>query len=104
MQITHTVLFSLILAVSFSSTADDHTSSEQSGTVIQMPLSEKANLHANDLPKRGTTMERVMEKYGVPNKKHPAKGQPPIVRWDYENFSVYFETNSVIHSVDRRAK
>ena len=29
----------------------------------------------------------------------PARGQPPIVCWDYRDFSVYFESGRVIDSV-----
>lgn len=101
MQITQTFLCCLALTVSFVVAADNPGNDAQQGTVVKMPLADKENLHAQDLPKRGQTMNAVNQQYGRPIKKHPAKGQPPIERWDYENFSVYFETNSVIHSVHK---
>jgi hypothetical protein len=54
---------------------------------------------AADVPARGATMTQVEAKYGAPREKHAAVGQPPITRWDYDNFSVYFEREYVIHSV-----
>jgi outer membrane protein assembly factor BamE (lipoprotein component of BamABCDE complex) len=50
-------------------------------------------------PGRGMTMDQVAAKFGEPTNKLPAVGQPPISRWDYPGFVVYFERNHVIHSV-----
>ncbi|MGH8140743.1 MAG: hypothetical protein ACREVV_21440 [Steroidobacteraceae bacterium] len=52
-----------------------------------------------DRPKRGTTMSEVEKHFGAPAEKHPTVGQPPITRWDYAGFSVFFEHDRVIHSV-----
>jgi len=48
---------------------------------------------------RGTTMHEVEAKFGAPAKRYPAVGKPPITRWDYPSFSVFFEYNRVVHSV-----
>jgi outer membrane protein assembly factor BamE (lipoprotein component of BamABCDE complex) len=50
-------------------------------------------------PRRGMTMDEVAAKFGSPASKLPAVGRPPISRWDYPGFVVYFERNFVIHSV-----
>jgi hypothetical protein len=50
-------------------------------------------------PGRGTTMHEVEAKFGTPAKRYPAVGKPPITRWDYPSFSVFFEYNRVVHSV-----
>ncbi len=50
-------------------------------------------------PRRGTTMRVVRAKFGAPQRRFPAVGKPPITRWDYPAFSVYFEYNRVVHSV-----
>jgi len=50
-------------------------------------------------PARGASMSTVESRFGAPREKHGAVGQPPITRWDYEGFSVYFENNLVIHAV-----
>ena len=50
-------------------------------------------------PVRGMTMEQVATKFGTPVTKVPAVGKPPISRWEYPGFIVYFEADHVIHSV-----
>jgi hypothetical protein len=56
-------------------------------------------------PQRGASMAQVREQFGAPVTEHPtvsANGgphQPPITRWDYSGFSVFFERDRVIHSV-----
>jgi hypothetical protein len=50
-------------------------------------------------PSRGMTMEQVSSKFGTPVTKVPAVGNPPISRWEYPGFIVYFEHEHVIHSV-----
>ena len=50
-------------------------------------------------PKRGITMTQVEAKFGAPVSKHDAVGQPPITRWDYAGFSVFFEHDRVIDAV-----
>jgi hypothetical protein len=53
----------------------------------------------SDKPKRGTTMTQVESKFGAPVTKHNAVGAPPITRWDYPSFSVFFEHEWVIDAV-----
>ena len=50
-------------------------------------------------PSRGMTMDQVSSKFGAPVTKVPAVGSPPISRWEYPGFVVYFEAEHVIHSV-----
>jgi hypothetical protein len=50
-------------------------------------------------PGRGTTMEKVEATYGAPTRKIAPVGQPPIERWEYPSFTVYFEYRKVVHSV-----
>jgi hypothetical protein len=45
------------------------------------------------------TMDEVAGKFGAPAAKVPAIGTPPISRWEYPGFIVYFEHEHVIHSV-----
>jgi len=52
-----------------------------------------------DRPKRGTTMDEVEKHFGAPVNRHPTVGAPPITRWDYSNFSVFFEKDRVIDAV-----
>jgi hypothetical protein len=50
-------------------------------------------------PARGMTMAQVASKFGDPVSKVPAVGKPPISRWEYSGFVVYFERDHVIHAV-----
>lgn len=50
-------------------------------------------------PARGMSMDKVEATYGAPSERLPAIGQPPITRWKYPGFEVYFEHQLVIHTV-----
>ena len=52
-----------------------------------------------DHPNRGSTMATVQGRFGEPTQRHATVGNPPITRWDYPQFSVYFENDRVLHSV-----
>ena len=56
------------------------------------------------IPGRGMTMTAVEEKFGSPEVKYDEVGDPPITRWDYPEFSVYFEYQFVLHAVVRTAQ
>jgi len=53
-------------------------------------------------PSRGTTMASVEAQFGAPSERVPAVGEPPIARWEYPGFTVFFEHDRVLHSVVRR--
>ncbi|MDY6946906.1 MAG: hypothetical protein SXG53_14415 [Pseudomonadota bacterium] len=50
-------------------------------------------------PARGMSMEKVEATFGAPTSRVPAVGEPPISRWEYPGFVVYFENQLVIHTV-----
>jgi hypothetical protein len=52
-----------------------------------------------DHPERGMKMEAVEARFGAPASRYPAVGQPPITRWDYPGFVVFFENDLVLHAV-----
>ncbi len=45
------------------------------------------------------TMAKVEASFGNPARRVEAVGHPPIARWEYPGFVVYFEGDRVIHSV-----
>jgi hypothetical protein len=53
-------------------------------------------------PKSGVSMAQVEQKFGAPATQIPQVGDPPITRWVYDHFTVYFENDRVIHSVVHR--
>ncbi len=55
-----------------------------------------------DLPSNGLDKQEVEQRYGVPNERHAPVGEPPITRWVYDGYSVYFEHDLVIESVLHR--
>lgn len=50
-------------------------------------------------PSRGDSKSNVLDQFGLADEEHPPVGHPPITRWDYRYFSVYFEGDRVINSV-----
>ena len=53
-------------------------------------------------PKRGMTQASVEANFGAPQKTVAPVGDPPITRWEYPDFIVYFEYDRVIHAVTKR--
>jgi len=61
-----------------------------------------------DLPRRGASMAAVEARYGAPVEKFApvgggSKSMPPITRWSYPTFSVYFENSHVVDAVVNKA-
>jgi homoaconitase/3-isopropylmalate dehydratase large subunit len=81
--------------------------------VLSMPQAEETTeveLDASQLgpsvatPRKGSSMKEVVARFGQPLKKYRAVGgsskqQPPITRWDYEQFYVFFEYSHVVRAV-----
>ncbi len=53
-------------------------------------------------PTRGMTQASVESKYGSPASIKAPVGEPPITRWEYADFVVFFEHDKVIHAVLKR--
>lgn len=59
-------------------------------------------------PARGQTMAAVRARFGAPTEELPPVGgdrprHPPITRWVYPAFTVYFERDRVINTVSNRS-
>lgn len=73
-----------------------HLSAEE----INLPPAEtEVTEFSVQLPGRGMSMEMVQNRFGEALEKDPAVGDPPISKWTYNNFTVYFESEFVIHAV-----
>lgn len=66
--------------------------------VVQMPAQDKP-VFSVELPGRGMSMVAVEARFGQPLERGAEVGQPPISRWVYNDFTVYFEYQYVIHAV-----
>lgn len=52
-----------------------------------------------DLPENGMNKDQVRARFGEPVTSHAAVGDPPISRWDYDGWSVYFEYDLTLFTV-----
>jgi len=53
-------------------------------------------------PRSGMTAASVESRFGAPEAKVAPVGDPPIARWEYKDFVVFFEYDRVIHTVTKR--
>ena len=86
------IAFSLIFSV--SALAD----------VIKMPSESPQVLTSDSAPARGMTKNQVEANFGAPHSIIGPIGDPAIYRWDYAQYSVFFEHNYVLHSVVTSSK
>ena len=80
--------------------SEANTSSRTTGDVLLIDSIQSAP--AIQTPRNGVNMASVRQQYGDPISEGAAIGDPPITRWEYEGFSVYFEYDLVLHSVIHR--
>ena len=52
-------------------------------------------------PTRGMTQDAVEASFGAPQDVRDPVGDPPITRWEYPGFVVFFEYDRVIHAVSK---
>ncbi|MGD8908984.1 MAG: hypothetical protein PVI92_06505 [Chromatiales bacterium] len=64
--------------------------------INQAPVNSQEGLPR---PMRGMSMEQVKQRYGQPVTEYQQIGDPPITRWDYGQYSVFFEYQYVLTSV-----
>lgn len=53
-------------------------------------------------PSSGSSMAQVAARFGEPDSRRDAIGDPPITRWVYPGYTVYFEHDRVIEVVVHR--
>ncbi len=68
----------------------------QADTLLIQHVEQTASI---ERPTLGQTMEQVQQQWGTPEQQFDPVGTPPISRWEYPLFTVYFENHRVIHSV-----
>jgi hypothetical protein len=75
-----------------------------SGFVQAETLSLPEPVAGVSVPPRGMSMAAVERRFGHPRQKLTAVGEPPITRWVYPQYKVFFEHQYVIHSVIEKAR
>lgn len=49
-------------------------------------------------PTQGMTMQQVKQRFGAAQAQRSPVGEPPITRWIYQDFMVFFEYDKVVHA------
>ena len=71
--------------------------------LLEVIDSSPANHTAGVLrPRSGQEMDLVRSRFGEPLQEIPWVGDPPISRWIYDQYTVYFEYDKVITTVVHR--
>lgn len=86
MALTRISLVFLLLAFSTATLAD------------VLLIQEVRQADGMNLPTNGLTMSEVEAAYGTPSNKQAAIGDPPITRWVYDRWSVFFEYDRVLYT------
>ena len=73
-------------------------SANLSAELIDTPTGKK-EAYSVMLPVRGMSKELVRKEFGYPIERISEVGTPPISKWRYDTFTVYFESQYVIHAV-----
>ena len=71
------------------------------GTVNAQTLEMEGVASGSDgaRPSAGMTADSVESTFGAPEAKVAPVGDPPITRWDYDGWSVYYEYGLVLFTV-----
>lgn len=67
---------------------------------VEIPVGQQGGTPSSEaLPRNGTTQEQVESRFGAPQERRAAVGDPPISSWVYEDYVIYFEHDRVLHTV-----
>ena len=75
---------------------------EASNPSTGLPMQMERELIDIRLPTRGMRKKMVESEFGHPINIRAAVGEPPISSWVYDEYTVYFEFEWVLHSVLNR--
>lgn len=67
-------------------------------------IEEVRQAEGMQLPVNGISKDDVRAKFGAPAQTHAPVGDPPITRWDYAQWSVYFEYDLVLSTVLKKGQ
>lgn len=98
MRVHHAIVFAMLSSLGMAAATADTL--QMTDAEIRAAM-EKEHV-VLELPVKGMSMGQVERTFGQPAEKLPAVGEPPISRWVYGNYTVYFEHQFVLHSVLNR--
>lgn len=75
---------------------------QRADTLDMRGTDDAARFEGAGKPTRGMSQARVEQNFGEPASRRTAVGDPPISRWEYPDFVVFFEYDKVIHAVSKR--
>lgn len=68
--------------------------------VLEISVSKQAGeMQGVERPVNGMSKEDVENRFGPPQEMSDPVGEPPISKWTYADYVVYFEYSTVIHTV-----
>ncbi len=102
--------FSCLFFLTVSLVVANHAHAEDQvtrGDVLLIERVHSVEASGVRLPKRGALMATVESEFGAPQSRVAPVGggsraQPPITRWVYPEFTVYFEHSHVVDAVVNR--
>lgn len=68
---------------------------------IRVPIGSQGS-EAAEMPRHGMNKTQVEAAFGAPDSRNGPTGDPPIYYWEYPSFTVYFESDYVLHSVSKQ--
>lgn len=68
---------------------------------VRIPIGEQSDAVGIKKPTHGATKADVERQFGSPESRRGPVGDPAIYFWEYSDFTVYFESDRVIHSVSK---
>lgn len=95
----------LLAALPLLAAAEENTETRTRGDVLIIEEIEGEQTRSptretdRPVPTRGMDMANVRNVFGEPGQEHGPVGDPPITRWDYNGYSVFFEHDKVLHTV-----
>lgn len=97
MRLLKTSLLTLAFCLSATFLPGVNGSIANADTLI---IKDTQQFYSSNKPKKGISKAQVRKQFGEPVQTYAAVGIPPITRWKYDNFTVYFEYNHVVHAVN----
>lgn len=83
----------------YSGTAVSQSDSLAQGTGQGTSANYRSPATGELLPRNNMTQTAVRNEFGEPQEQLPSVGEPPISRWRYPDYTVYFERDRVIIAV-----